>query len=97
MDDEGGRTVFFAETRGVPAQFEIAGESARAPRPTPGRGAAFAVAGGDGKEVRIVLLSDADSLALWKGAYQGRERTFLTRAGLVLDGDVARLTLRGQD
>jgi hypothetical protein len=39
----------------------------------------------------VAVLGEADSLALWKGPFQGRERVFLTRAGLVLDGDAARL------
>jgi beta-galactosidase len=91
VDDAGGRTVFFAETPGVPSRFAVAGEAA-VRFASPGHAAAFRVAGTDGMGVQVVLLSDADSLALWKGAFQGRDRVFLTRAGLVLDGDVARLT-----
>jgi beta-galactosidase len=91
VDDEDGRTVFFAETLGVPSQFAVTGE-AGIRTVTPGRGAAFQISGTDGKSVRVVLLSDSDSLALWKGSYQGRERVFLTRAGLVLDGGEAHLT-----
>jgi beta-galactosidase len=91
LDGADGRTVFFAETPGVPSQFAIEGEAA--PRSaSPGRGVAFRVPGTDGKTVQVVLLSDSDSLALWKGEYQGRDRVFLTKAGLVLDGDVARLS-----
>jgi hypothetical protein len=91
VDDPGGRTIFFAETRGVGAQFSIAGE-ASARTVSPSRAAAFEISGSDGKAVRVVLLGEADSLALWKGRFQGRDRVFLTRAGLVLDGDVARLS-----
>lgn len=91
LDGGDGRTVFFAQTPGVAPQFAVAGESS-VRNLAPGRGVAFRVPGSDGKEVRIVVLGDADSLALWKGPLQGRERVFLTRAGLVLDGDLARLT-----
>jgi hypothetical protein len=44
--------------------------------------------------VRIVVLNEADSLALWKGEWRGRTRAFLTSAGLVIDGDQVRLTSR---
>jgi hypothetical protein len=93
VDDGDVRTVFFAETAGVPAQFALAGEPA--PRTVAaGRAPALRVGGTDGAAVQIVLLGEADSLALWKGEWRGRERVFLTRAGLVLDGDQVRLTSR---
>ncbi len=91
VDDAAGRTVFFSETRGVPSQFAVAGEAAIRTA-VPGRGAAFSLRGTDGRTVQVVLLGEADSLALWKGRLQGQDRAFITRAGLVLDGDVARLT-----
>lgn len=91
IDTAEGRTVFFAETAGVPAQFAVAGE--RAPRNvTPGRGVAFQLAAADGHTVRVVLLSAADSLALWKTTWAGRDRAFLTKAGLVVDGATVRLS-----
>jgi len=40
----------------------------------------------------MVVLDREDSLAFWKGSLHGRERVFLTHAGLVLDGDNLRLT-----
>ncbi len=83
-------TVFFAETPGVAPQFAIAGESSVRTL-SPGRGAAFQVKGKSGRLVQVVLLSDTDSLALWKGNWHGRDRVFLTRAGLVIDGDDVRL------
>jgi beta-galactosidase len=91
VDDGGVRTVFFAETRGVPPQFSVAGETAlRAAAPS--RGVAFRIAGPDGGTVQVVLLGEADSLALWKGSLGGHDRVFLTRAGLVIDGDTLRLS-----
>lgn len=91
VEVDGGRTVFFAQTRGVPAQFAVSGE-ASARSAAPGHGAAFRIPGSDGKWVQVVLLGDDDSLGLWKGAYLGRDRVFLTRAGLILDGDAVRLS-----
>lgn len=91
IDNDGVRTVFFAETAGVPPQLALAGD------PTlhtvkAGRTPALQLRAGDGATVQIVVLAEADSLALWKGEWQGRERAFLTRAGLVIDGDEVRLT-----
>jgi hypothetical protein len=91
LDESGVRTVFFAETTGVAPQFAIEGETA-VRRASPGRGAAIRIPGTDGGSVQIVLLSGPDSLALWKGPFEGRDRVFLTGAGLLLDGDTARLT-----
>jgi beta-galactosidase len=93
VDDDEVRTVFFAETTGVPAQFafEQADSGVTVRSVEPGRAVALTLpAVGDGR-VQIVLLSDADSLALWKGTWQGRDRVFLTRAGLIIDGDMLRL------
>jgi hypothetical protein len=46
----------------------------------------------DGSCLQIVVLDQKDSLALWKGNFQGRDRVFLTPAGLVVDGNSLRLT-----
>ncbi|HXQ81091.1 MAG TPA: beta-galactosidase [Opitutaceae bacterium] len=90
VDDGDERTIFFAETPGVPAQFAVEGESA-VRSVSAGRGGAFQVKGRTGRTVRVVLLSDADSLALWKGSWRGCDRVFLTRAGMVIDGDSVHL------
>lgn len=116
IDDGNIRTVFFAETKGVPAAFAFAhtnlasinmyGKIAHPPGQTlfydvrPHASsfihvqfnlATYAPA------VRIVLLDEAESLALWKGNWQGKERAFLSSAGLVLDGDKLRLTSRASE
>ncbi|HEY3755443.1 MAG TPA: beta-galactosidase [Opitutaceae bacterium] len=89
IDDGGLRTVFFA-AEGTSAEFAIKGETA--PRRTQaGRGAAFDLPGTDGGRVRIVLLSEPDSLRLWKANWKGRDRVFLTSAGLTIDQDELRL------
>lgn len=105
VDDDSGRTFFFAETPGVPAEFLVEGgkiesalftqtnESRRSlasrVRPSNSPFATIATASG---HVRLVLLNEADSLALWKGHWLGRDRAFQTRAGLVIDGERVRLT-----
>lgn len=106
IDEASQRTVFFAQTKGVEAKFAFAGdarikttsgrlshhkEAAVVEEVPAGRRVAFQVSGQQGG-VRVVLLSEADSLALWKGSWQGRERVFLTPAGLVLDGQNLALT-----
>lgn len=89
IDEGGTRTVFFAVVPGVPAEFAFNGG---APRPlAPGRRIAQIVAGADGAELRVVLLDEADSLALWKAEWRGRERVFLAPEGLVADGSALRL------
>lgn len=86
----GGTTFFFAATPGVRSRFSVEGE--RAERTVaPGRGIAFQLSGRDGAIVRVVLLSEADSLALWESPWRSRDRIFLTRAGLVVDGGSLRL------
>jgi beta-galactosidase len=108
IDDGRVRTVFFAETEGVPAQFAFAtngptveavsGHLTRESNAAVlsdirlGTGVAARMRSRDGHSVQIVVLDQAQSLALWKGKLQGRDRVFLTQAGLVLDGDDLRLT-----
>lgn len=45
-----------------------------------------------GKSIKIILLNAEKSLQLWKGKFQDKERVFLTKAGLVIDGKNLRLT-----
>ncbi len=106
IDDGDVRTIFFAGTKNVPAQFAFASDAglkvisgalatnsgqAVVRDVKPGAGVAIKINTAAG-EVRIVLLSEAQSLAFWKGVWHGRERVFLTSAGLVPDGDELRLT-----
>ena len=67
-----------------------------ASRVKPGRNAALKITT-PGGQLQIVLLTKADSLALWKGRWQGRDRIFLSKAGLVLDGENLRLTSTDRD
>lgn len=107
IDAGSSRTVFFAEIPGIPAGFafnrdpglkNFSGKISRTngrviiDHLKPGTSPAVQVSGTNGSTVNIVLLSDRDSLALWKGDWHGRDRVFLTPAGLVLDGTQLRLT-----
>lgn len=108
IDDGNVRTVFFAETGGVPAQFAFEKNGPAVEALTgqlslednfklfhgiiPGTKAAARIRLADGSCVQIVVLDSKTSLALWKGSLRGRDRIFLTQAGLVLDGDNLRLT-----
>ena len=56
-----------------------------------GTGAAIRLRNAGGRQVSIILLGETDSLACWKGTWHGRERLFLTTAGLTLDNDTLRL------
>jgi beta-galactosidase len=105
------RTIFFAETKGVPAEFvfdktvslksssakiSAEGEKRIAREMKTGRGAALQITTPSGL-LQIVLLNDADSLALWKGNFQGSDRVYLSAAGLVWDGETVRLTSTDRD
>lgn len=108
VEDGSVRTVFFAETKGVPAQFAFAtggppveamsghllpGDNFSLLRDLkPGPQVAARVRLTDGSVVQVVLLDPKSALALWKGTVQGRDRVFLSPAGLVFDGDNVRLT-----
>ena len=90
IDDGNIRTVFFAETPGVPAEFALAGEQGEidpvrfwhlTPAKTPG----CKIQTASGREIHIVLLSEADSLRLWKGRFAGAERILLTPAGATFE------------
>jgi len=98
IDDGNIRTFFFAETPGVKAEFVFAtGADGRdstisRKRLKPGRKVACALKTPSGQQIQIVLLNEADSLALWKGRWSGRGRIFLAREGLVFDGDALRIS-----
>ncbi len=108
IEEDNRRTYFFAETPGVPTEFVFTGARVVASNGQvetkgngltqlrdikPDRNIAFTA----NSRVQVVLLSEADSLALWKGNWLGRDRAFLTGAGLVLDGDRLRLTSENLD
>jgi hypothetical protein len=99
VDKDNVRTVFFARTESVPAQFAFASADSGVTvyEIEPGREAALTRPSSEGATVRIVVLSESDSLGLWKEAWQGRQRVLLTHAGFVVDGDTIRLTSSDPD
>ena len=91
-DDGADRTVFLAETSGVPVLMSArtaAGEVVRR-EISPSRQAALTLTGSTGR-VHLVVLSESDSLSLWRGSWQGRERVLLTAAAAWIDGGSLRL------
>jgi hypothetical protein len=108
LDEEGTAIYVFAQTPGVAGEFVMKGatvESSTGQASTTESGVArvsdvqpsatspaISLKSDSGKKLAILLLSDADSLTLWKEKLAGKERLFLTRAGLVVDGDALRLT-----
>lgn len=108
VDDGDVRTVFFVQTPGVPAEFVFDARDLTIQAPggkmvkengkvlvngiTLGCDAAIRLRNKAGAVFQIVLLDEADSLALWKDKWQGRERVFLTHADLTVDKETVRLT-----
>ncbi|HLP03480.1 MAG TPA: beta-galactosidase, partial [Opitutaceae bacterium] len=109
LDDGATRTFVFAETPGIPAEFAfdptgIAGTYPQSQPASDGRliirdlkpiaDTGIRIHTTDNHEIQIALLSDADSLALWRGCYRGRERLFLTEGAdnLVFDTNALRIT-----
>lgn len=107
VSDSDGVTVFFAEQPGIPAEFAFPagtklthGEGRLDTRDgltvlsglKPGRGVAATLPLERG-ELRLVLLNEADSLALWRAEWRGQERVFLSPAdSLVVDQDQVKLS-----
>jgi hypothetical protein len=90
IDEGNTRTVFFAAAPGVPAEFAFNGAAPAVL--APGRDVALCVQGSGETTLHVVLLDATDSLALWKETWRRREHVFLTRSGLVVDGDTLRLS-----
>jgi hypothetical protein len=108
LDDGTTRTYVFAETPGIPAEFAfegkgIAGSYPQSQPASDGRliirdlkplaDTAIRLHTTNDREIQIVLLSDADSLALWRGPYRGRERLFIADATVTLAFDGAQLRI----
>ena len=91
-EDAGQTSLFFAEIPGIASEF-VFDEKTKFVSETAGRGFKIRTyRTGAGKELKIVVLGQAQSLAIWKGEFGGRERVFLTKAGLIIDGDKLHLS-----
>lgn len=92
LENDGENILIFAEIAGVAPEFAF-DETTRFVSETANK--KYKIRNyrtGSGKKLKIVLLAAAQSLAVWKGEFQGRERIFLTEAGLMIDGDNLRLS-----
>ncbi|HEY3761185.1 MAG TPA: beta-galactosidase [Verrucomicrobiae bacterium] len=111
IDDDGTRTIFFAQTTNIPVEFVfnkyfkvkvLSGKAVQTNNETivshirPGTRVAMRIETAYGP-LQIVVLSDEQSLEFWKQKWQGSDRAFLTHAGLVADGGNLRLTSSNRD
>ena len=84
LEENGEIYMFFGEISGIEAEFMFDEQTKSVGKNH------YQTA--SGKSIKIVLLDDEKSLALWKEKFQGKERVFLTKAGLVIDGKNLKLT-----
>jgi hypothetical protein len=107
IQEGGTRYTVFKQTAGIPAEFVFDGTTGSVDASTgeiskdssevhvrnvqPGLGAAIQLHGSDGQKHSIILLDEPTALGLWKGEWDGRERLFLTKANLLIDGPTLRL------
>ena len=107
LEDGTTTYVVFSQTAGVPTEFVFTGRDVRLDRTNgnaataggrihirdirPGTDTAIRLHTPHGP-LQIILLDEAQSLECWKGTWGGRERLFLSRAGLTLDGGVLELS-----
>lgn len=108
VEDRGATYMVFAQTARLPSEFVFEGKDLALKSTTgrataeggllrvrhvePGTGAAVSLTNTRGERLYILLLDEEQSRACWKGTLAGRERIFLTKAGLVLDGNRLRLS-----
>jgi len=91
IDDGNVRTIIFAETPNVPAEFVFDPNTLSSSRAVfanlkPSHDAAIKLKIKSGGEIRIVLLDEADSLALWKDKWGKNKKVFLTKSEMTIDG-----------
>ena len=101
IEADGVETLFFAEIPGIPAEFvwkndiridraactpRLENETLRFSSLPTGSQEAIRFFDRSNRLIRIVLLSERESLGLWKGVSGGRERVFLTDHLFTLDG-----------
>lgn len=100
-------TFVFAQNKDIPADFvfEDKGITVDAPKAAtskrdnriyfedvkPGAAAAIQLKQPNNATITILLLDEANALALWKGKLAGEDRLFLTRSGLTIHQDELQL------
>lgn len=108
IEDRGTRYFVFARTADVPVEFvfpeagiHVEGANALVARRDgkirvgpvePGTEIAFRLRSGSESGIAVVVLDEPQSRACWKGELAGQERLFLTRAGLIVEGNRLRLS-----
>ncbi|WP_321437460.1 beta-galactosidase [uncultured Bacteroides sp.] len=106
-------TVVFAKSECIPAEFvfeekgvKILSSSVKVKRAggricfadvKPGIDAAIRLRDAGGRQINIVLLSDAASQTCWKAELAGKERLFLSGSGLTCDGNRLLLDAKTTD
>lgn len=94
--DSANRTYYFAETPGIPAEFVVVAKGGTATtlsKPRGDRAPFFTPPGDDGVKVGLVLLSEADSLALIKNSATGAiafETLVIPAASRAVEAEVVR-------
>lgn len=111
IEHDGSHYLFFAETKGVPAEFVFRdcivrtetsarrhadlSGAAHVAGVAPCRSVSITATSRRGEDVHIVLLSQSDSLSLYSEVFAGRPRVFLSEYPLRVDGDTLRLRCEG--
>jgi len=88
--------VFFAQT-GISPEFAFdprtlaVGARARVKDLAPGSDCLFTVTARNGRECRIMVLTEEEAHRAWEAHIWGADRLFLSSAGLIFDGDTLRV------
>ena len=106
-------TIVFAESEGIPAEFAFSKEGVSIESSAvkvkeeksqflftqvkPSTDAVIRLRDIHNKEVRIVLLNKANSLACWKQELAGKDRLFLTHSGLTCDQSLLQLSTKNNN
>lgn len=106
-------TVVFAACNGIPAEFAFDGDGLTIESSVakvqnvgkrilftnikPSTEAVLCLRDAANRKVRIVLLSEENSLSFWKEELAGEERFFLTSSELTCDGNKLQLDVRNQE
>ena len=104
LENDGIPCFIFAERGGIPAEFAFEADTVAVVNGADledGRylgglapGSLVTLKSSQGASVRLLLLSEEQSRQCWKAMIWGKERIFLSPAGLIFDGDTLRLRSR---
>ncbi|MBD3922326.1 beta-galactosidase [Paenibacillus sp. PR3] len=113
LESEGVIYYFFSSPQGMPPEFVFASDtvtvveagaaqvverdSVTVVYPTVGDLQPISLRSSSGQLVRIVTLTDAESLDFWKAELWGKERIVLTSSNLLVGNDQVKLEITGSD